>query len=79
MPISDRRALSKSGFLEETDVDQIKLSITDLRNSLSSIKRQKNISYRLLKFQMGIDLDKEILLSENLNLFLKTLVKKKSY
>lgn len=69
--------LYKSGFLEETDVDQIKLSITDLKNSLSSIKRQKNISYRLFKFQIGIDLDEKIMLSENLNLILKNVNYKK--
>ena len=67
--------LFKSGFLEETDVDQIKLSLTDLSNSLSSIQRQKRISYRLLKFQIGMDLDTDITLSEELNLILNSVNK----
>jgi len=69
--------LYKSGFLEETDVDQIKLSIVSLKNSLSSIKRQKNISYRLLKFQMGIALDEDIKLSETLDMFINPIIDKK--
>ncbi len=60
----------KSGFLESTDVDQIKLSISDLKNNLSSIRRQKEVTYRLLKFQIGMDLDAEIIVSEKLKLLL---------
>ncbi len=71
--------LYKSGFLEETDVDQIKLSIADLNNNLSSIQRQKKISYRLLNFQMGIELNTEIVLSENLEKFKNKINSKKIF
>jgi outer membrane protein len=63
--------LHRAGFTEDTDVDQIQLSVTDLENALRSIKRQIEISYNLLKYQMGFDLQKEIRLSQSLEDILK--------
>ncbi len=62
----------KTGFLEETDVAQIQLVTKNIENSLSSVERQLTNSYNLLKFQMGIDLEQEIKLTESLeNIFKK--------
>lgn len=58
--------LFKAGFVEDTDVDQVQLTVTDLQNSIKSINRQINVTRKLLKFQMGIDLEEEIELSDNL-------------
>jgi outer membrane protein len=57
----------KEGFVEETDVDQIYLSLTNLQNSLNSVNRQIEIAYNLLKFQMGIDLSTNIEITQNLD------------
>ena len=67
----ETKELHRSGFTEDTDVDQLQLSVTDLENALRSIKRQIEISYNLLKFQMGFDLQKEIRLSQSLEDILK--------
>lgn len=56
----------KEGFLEETDADVVQISVTALKNSLQNLQKQTETAYQLLKFQMGIDLDEEIVLSENL-------------
>jgi len=64
------KEMHKAGFMEDTDVDQMQLAITDLKNSIKSLERQLSISFRLLKFQMGLDLDTEIKLSENLRAIL---------
>jgi outer membrane protein TolC len=58
--------LFKAGFAEDTDVDQVQLTITDLTNSIKSVNRQISVTRKLLKFQMGINLDEKIELSENL-------------
>ncbi len=58
--------LFKAGFAEDTDVDQVQLTITDLTNSIKSVNRQISITRKLLKFQMGINLEEKIELSENL-------------
>jgi outer membrane protein len=56
----------KEGFLEETDADVVQISVTALKNNLQNLQKQTETAYQLLKFQMGIDLDEEIALSDNL-------------
>jgi outer membrane protein TolC len=58
--------LYQEGFLEENDLDQIQLSVSNLNNALRSINRQIRVTQRLLKFQMGMSLETEIQISENL-------------
>jgi len=63
----------KAGFMEETDVDQISLTRTTLENSATTLDRQIEVSFKLLKFQMGLDLEKEIILTENLDFLINTI------
>lgn len=58
--------LFKEGFAEQTDYDQLTLTVTDIRNSINSVQRQNEIGYRLLNYQLGIPLDKEVVLTETL-------------
>jgi len=60
------REIYKEGFVEETDVDLLQISTTKLKNGLQTVQRQKEIAYNLLKFQMGIELEKNISLTEKL-------------
>ncbi len=55
----------KEGFLEETDADVVQISVTALKNSLQNLQKQTETAYQLLKFQMGIDLDEVITLTDN--------------
>ena len=55
------------GYVEETDADQIKLNVSNIKNSLNSIDRQVDLSYKLLKIQMGFELDINLELTDNLN------------
>ncbi len=57
----------KAGFVEETDVDQIEYFVIGIKNRLSAIKRQIEITYKLLKFQMGLELDRDISLEGDIN------------
>ena len=59
--------MNKQGFVEETDVDQIKLTRNNIKNSISTLEDQLEFSRKLLKFQMGIDINQEISLSEDLD------------
>jgi outer membrane protein len=60
------RELYKEGFVEETDADVIQISVTALKNSLQSLEKQTETAYKLLKFQMGLDLSAEIELTDKL-------------
>jgi outer membrane protein len=69
--LAETKELYKAGFLADTDVDQIQLSVTEIENAVGSITRQVEITYRLLKYQMGFELEKEIRLSQTLEEILK--------
>lgn len=60
-------AMHKEGFTEDTDVDQLQLTVTNIENSLSMLDRQVELAYRLLKFQMGMDVSTDIKLTDKLN------------
>ena len=57
----------KEGFAEKTDYDQLTLTVANIENSVNSVKRQNEIGYQLLKYQMGIPIDKPIELAETLD------------
>jgi outer membrane protein len=56
----------KEGFVAETDADLVQISVTKLKNSLQAVIRQKEVAYKLLKFQMGLDLSEQIVLTDKL-------------
>ncbi len=56
----------KEGFVAETDADLVQISVTKLKNGLQAIVRQKEIAYKLLKYQMGLDLNEPIVLTDKL-------------
>jgi outer membrane protein len=63
----------KEGFVEETDVKQLQISVAQLKNTFNVIEEQISITYMLLKFQMGIDLEQSIILTDNLEVILQNL------
>ena len=62
----ETRAMFEQGFVEETDVDQLKVTLTTLNNSINSMERQAKLSRNMLKFQMGLDLEIPVSLSDSL-------------
>jgi len=65
--LKDVTAMHKEGFVEDTEVDQLKLSVQNVENSLSMLVRQEEIAERLLKFQIGMDISKPMDLIDNLD------------
>jgi outer membrane protein TolC len=70
-------ALFAEGFVEDTDVEQIKIMINDVENTKKHLEMTQNIAIKNLKFQMGLPLDIRITLSENINNLLEIAVKMK--
>ena len=63
---NDLSKMNQQGFNEETDVDQIKISMSNVKTLLTSLESQKEISMKLLKFQLGIDFDQQLVLTDSL-------------
>jgi outer membrane protein len=57
----------KNGFVEETDVDQLKILASNIKSSLSVANRQIDLMDRLLKFQMGLPIEQHIELTDLLD------------
>jgi outer membrane protein TolC len=65
--LSETQQYHKQGFIESTDIDQIKILVSNIKNSLELNKRQIDITERLLKFQMGIPIEKSMELTDQIN------------
>ena len=63
--LTETKATYEAGFAEKLDVDRLQLSLDQLRTDRENIARLLDVSYNLLKFQMGYPLDAPIELSED--------------
>jgi len=63
---NDLVAMNKEGFNEETDVDQMKIGRSNIQSLITSIESQKEISMKLLKFQLGVGFDQVVDLTDSL-------------
>jgi outer membrane protein len=57
----------EAGLVEDTDVDQLNLFVKRSENALLSIGNQIRYMERLFKYQLGIDLNYEIKLTDNID------------
>jgi outer membrane protein len=56
----------RTGMAEQTDVDQIHITVNQLINAKNSLSRNVELNYNLLRFQLGLDANTEIELSDDL-------------
>lgn len=71
--LSDTKALGKNGFVEETDIDQLQITVSNVKISLDFINRQQDIAEKLLKLQLGVDLNKPLVLTDELNFLVEAM------
>lgn len=60
------KAMFQVGMAESTDVDQMESTVTMAENSRSSLLRNIELDYNLLRFQLGVPGNTEITLTETL-------------
>ncbi|MCH8555364.1 MAG: TolC family protein [Schleiferiaceae bacterium] len=60
----ETQELFKAGFLEEQDADQLELLVSSLENNLLNIRNQLRISRMFLNYQMGLNLEDQVVLSD---------------
>jgi outer membrane protein len=56
-----------AGFMEDTDVDQLALTVSRTENSLNTIDRQIEVMHRLFKYQLGITIESDFALTDDLD------------
>ncbi|MFD2908791.1 TolC family protein [Flavobacterium ardleyense] len=57
----------KNGLVEEENVEQLQITLTQLNSSLSNATKRAEIALNLLKIAMGIDIESEVILTEKLD------------
>jgi outer membrane protein len=58
--------MNEQGLNEVTDVDQIKINISNIQTLITSMESQMEVSLKLLKYQLGLDFDEVIELTDSL-------------
>jgi outer membrane protein len=64
------RELNREGFVADTDADLLQITVNQLGTALRALARQREIAGKLLKFQLGLDLEAEIELTDTLDALL---------
>lgn len=64
--ITETGALVEQGFVEETELDQLLLMKSDLESSLQTAKQTKDVAIKMLKLNMGIELNSTLNLTDSL-------------
>lgn len=64
--LKETKAFYENGLVEELDVDRLEVTYTNLETDLQRLKRFEQTSLLILKYQMGMDVDNEITLTQTL-------------
>ncbi|MFZ4105700.1 TolC family protein [Flavobacterium sp.] len=64
----DTNQTYKNGFIEEENVEQLKITLSAINSNLNYVTRLKEISLKMLKVNLGIDIDDTLTLTDKLEL-----------
>ena len=70
----DTKAMYENGFVEEQDVDQMRLLVQKAENEISKAEREIKIARVVLKYTMGLDVSNPIELTQSLDDFVEPLL-----
>ena len=65
--LRETQIMYDNGFAEKIDVDRIRINFNNIKTDLTQTERLVDISYILLKYQMGIPVDQEFKVTGNLS------------
>lgn len=57
----------ENGLGEEESVEQLQITLSGIKSNLANTKRLKTLAYKMLNITLGIDLEENIRLTDNLN------------
>lgn len=64
--LADTEQIFKAGFTDPINVDQLTLSVANMKNTIANLERQNMVTLNLLKFQLGFDISSPIELTDSL-------------
>jgi outer membrane protein len=57
----------KNGLIEEENVEQLQITFSQIKSMLSNAQKREIIALKMLKLVLGIDMDEEVILKDNLD------------
>ena len=63
----DVQKIYENGFNEEEDVEQLEITLGNLKNQRNSVIRMKEIAYQMLNISLGSSINTELLLTDSLD------------
>ncbi len=63
---NDVNQIYKNGLAEEESVEQIAITLASVNSSLNNVKRSRELALKMLKINLGIELEDELTLTDNL-------------
>jgi len=64
--LNETQKIFENGLIEEENVEQLQITLLQLENTLNNAIRLRKIAYKMLNISMGLDLFKQIILTDNL-------------
>jgi outer membrane protein TolC len=64
---ADTKEIFKNGLIEEENVEQLQITLASLTSSLENVKRQKRIALDMLKLLLGIEIEEELIITDQLS------------
>ena len=60
------RQMYQNGLVEQTDVEQMQITLSNLQNQLDYLQRMKKVAYEMLNFTLGRPVDAPLELTDNI-------------
>jgi outer membrane protein TolC len=64
--LAQTEVMYQTGMAEQTDVDQIRISVNQLANATTSLQRNLELNYNMLRFQLGVETNVDLELTDDL-------------
>jgi outer membrane protein TolC len=64
--LEQTRIMYKSGMAEQTDVDQLRITVNQISDSRNALQRNLELNYNMLRFQLGIEANVDLMLTDSL-------------
>jgi outer membrane protein TolC len=65
--LSDTKETYKNGLIEEENVEQLQITMASIESNLNNTKRLLDVANKMLKFTLGIDLNSDLTLTDQLD------------
>jgi len=64
---SDAKKIYENGFNEEEDVEQLEITLGNLKNQVNNVKRMKELAYQMLNLALGSPIETTLILTDSLD------------